>query len=323
MDATLEITTNKALLVITDLEPDDMIGIKMLWLCQSKLASIGYTTIWVVVCGNADQEKCSWLLNNIPSALWSDMECLYFLGNIKKMVDANSFANWKEFVPKQNKHSIDALVLAPADDLLPVFNHKKFLLENIFNQGGKSPTTGRATFNWADMKITREMMRQIAHFDCNYYLLCSEFIKSGDSGYPGGSIHGDNSYKLHPAIIKDNSFKDVIAKWNDQAKMNPKLPANVKALLNKPYQFTPADIFVVYAFLFHCGVWKDAEIFWSDYSNIEISDDGHIIVVEQSVVQKVGQQQDLPLPQGWDQLLGRHLFDHWTFPDDQAMPDDP
>ncbi|KAJ1873126.1 hypothetical protein LPJ55_002592 [Coemansia sp. RSA 990] len=46
-------------------------------------------------------------------------------------------------------------------------------------------------------------------------------------------------------------------------------------------------------------------------------------VVEQSAVQKVGHQQALLLPQGWDLPLGRHWPDHWTFPDVQAMPNDP
>ncbi|KAJ1749271.1 hypothetical protein LPJ79_003871 [Coemansia sp. RSA 1821] len=46
-------------------------------------------------------------------------------------------------------------------------------------------------------------------------------------------------------------------------------------------------------------------------------------VVEQSAVQKVGHQQALLLPQGWDLLLGRHQPDHWTFPDVQVMPNGP
>ncbi|KAJ2593116.1 hypothetical protein H4R99_006191, partial [Coemansia sp. RSA 1722] len=168
----------KALLVITDLEPDDLIAIKTLWLTSSQLASRGYTSIWLVVCGNADVEKRTWLVENMPSTSWQGLECEYFAGTLNKPEHDSQFAPWSQHADKLTPGISDAIVLAPCDDLLPVVQSHNCQLQTVFNQGGGAPATGVVTFNWANVENTKKMHHAMQSLPgCTYYLINSEFVK--------------------------------------------------------------------------------------------------------------------------------------------------
>ncbi|KAJ1645385.1 hypothetical protein LPJ64_003043, partial [Coemansia asiatica] len=217
-----------ALLVISDLEPDDLIGIKTLWLTRKSLVSKGYTNIYIVVCGNADLQKRTWLVNNIAPNQWEELECTYFLGTLARPETDCRLANWSIFAGKLTKYIQDAIILAPCDDIHLVMEHSDCRLENIFNQGGGAPATGMVTFNWVNVELTRNMFKAIEGMDqCSYFLVNSEFVKSDNDGYPykGGSFNGENSEILHPVLMKDDGIRLIVEKWNQTARSNPRLPA--------------------------------------------------------------------------------------------------